>query len=187
MARSGPVVNRSDSYTRILGIDPGSIVTGFGVIDSDGSHNSYVASGPLKVKADDLPARLKLIFEGITAVIAAHQPEVVAVENVFMNRNADSALKLGQARGAAICAAVMQDLPVVEYTPRHIKQAVVGKGSAGKEQVQHMVKILLNIQDPLQADEADALAVALSHAHIGGTLARIDEASRPLARRRKRK
>lgn len=172
---------------RILGIDPGSIITGYGVIDTDGSHSVHVASGPLRVKAETLPERLKLIFEGITAVILEHQPEVVAIEKVFMDKNADSALKLGQARGAAIVAAVMQDKPVAEYTPRHIKQAVVGKGSAAKEQVQHMVKILLNYQGKLQADEADALAVALSHGHIGGTLGRITETSRPTASKRKRR
>jgi len=175
------------NHIRILGIDPGSIVTGYGVIDSDGTHNRHVASGPLRVKAETLPERLKLIFEGITQVILEYQPEAVAIEKVFMNRNADSALKLGQARGAAISAAVMQDLPVSEYTPRHIKQAVVGKGAAAKEQVQHMVKILLNYQGELQSDEADALAVALSHGHIGGTLGRITEASRPTAYRRKRR
>jgi crossover junction endodeoxyribonuclease RuvC len=173
--------------TRILGIDPGSIVTGYGVIDSDGTHSCHVASGPLKVKAESLPDRLKLIFEGITEVIAAHRPDVVAIEQVFMNRNADSALKLGQARGAAISAAVMQGLPVTEYTPRHIKQAVVGKGSASKQQVQHMVKILLNYQHALQPDEADALAVALSHGHIGGTLERIKQSQRPTAYKRKRR
>ncbi|MCW8964734.1 MAG: crossover junction endodeoxyribonuclease RuvC [Gammaproteobacteria bacterium] len=173
------------SQVRILGIDPGSIVTGYGIIDSDGTHNLHVASGPLRVKAETLPERLKLIFEGITGVILKYHPEVVAIEKVFMNRNADSALKLGQARGAAISAAVMQDLPVSEYTPRHIKQAVVGKGAAAKEQVQHMVKILLNYQGELQSDEADALAVALSHGHIGGTLDRITEASRPTAYKRK--
>jgi len=172
---------------RILGIDPGSIVTGFGIIDSDGTHNAHVASGPLRVKAETLPERLKLIFEGITAVIRKYHPDVVAIEKVFMNRNADSALKLGQARGAAISAAVMLDKPVSEYTPRHIKQAVVGKGSATKEQVQHMVKLLLNIQTELQADEADALAVALSHGHIGGTLGRIAESARPTAYKRKRR
>lgn len=172
---------------RILGIDPGSIVTGYGIIDSDGTHNLHVASGPLRVKAETLPERLKLIFEGITEVIIEYRPEAVAIEKVFMNRNADSALKLGQARGAAIAAAVMQDLPVSEYTPRHIKQAVVGKGGAAKEQVQHMVKILLNYRGELQSDEADALAVALSHGHIGGTLGRITEASRPTAHRRKRR
>lgn len=172
---------------RILGIDPGSLITGYGVIDSDGVHSVYIASGPLKVRAESLPERLKLVFEGITAVILEHRPEVVAVEKVFVNRNADSALKLGQARGAAIAAAVMQGLPVSEYTPRHIKQAVVGKGNASKEQVLHMVKILLNCQGSLQSDEADALAVALSHGHIGGTLGRIAESARPTAYRRKRR
>jgi len=176
---------KTQNKVRILGIDPGSIVTGYGIIDSDGTHNLHVASGPLRVKAETLPERLKLIFEGITEVILKYRPEVVAIEKVFMNRNADSALKLGQARGAAISAAVMQDLPVSEYTPRHIKQAVVGKGAAAKEQVQHMVKILLNYQGELQPDEADALAVALSHGHICGTLGRITEASRPTAYKRK--
>ena len=172
---------------RILGIDPGSIVTGYGIIDSDGTHNRYVASGPLRVKAETLPERLKLIFEGITAVILEHGPTVVAIEKVFMNRNADSALKLGQARGAAISAVVMQGLPVFEYTPRHIKQAVVGKGGASKHQVQQMIRILLNHSSDLQADEADALAVALSHGHIGGTLERIKQAHRPTAYKRKRR
>ena len=172
---------------RILGIDPGSIVTGYGVIDSDGSYNVYVASEPLRVKAESLPERLKLIFAGITSAINRYRPEAVAIEKVFMNRNADSVLKLGQARGAAISAAVMQGLPVSEYTPRHVKQAVVGKGGASKEQVQHMVKILLNCQKNLQPDEADALAIALSHSHIGGTLERIAESSRPTAHKRKRR
>ncbi len=173
--------------TRILGIDPGSLVTGYGIIDSDGTYSVYVASKPLRVRAETLPQRLKLIFEGVTAVIQEHQPEVVAIEKVFMNRNADSALKLGQARGAAIVAAVMQGLPISEYTPRHVKQAVVGKGNASKEQVQHMVGVLLNYQGSLQSDEADALAVALSHGHIGGTLGRITEFSRPTAYKRRRR
>jgi crossover junction endodeoxyribonuclease RuvC len=181
------VLTRSNAKLRILGIDPGSIVTGYGIIDSDGAHSIHVASGPLRVKADSLPERLKLIFEGITRVIQEYRPQAVAIEKVFMNRNADSALKLGQARGAAIAAAVMQDMPVSEYTPRHIKQAVVGKGSAAKEQVQHMVKILLNHPGELQSDEADALAVALTHGHIGGTLERMAEHSRPTAYKRKRR
>ena len=172
---------------RILGIDPGSIVTGYGVIDSDGMHSVYVASEPIRVQAETLPERLKLVFEGVTAVIREHRPEVVAIEKVFVKRNFDSVLKLGQARGAAIAAAVMQGLPVSEYTPRHIKQAVVGKGSASKEQVQHMVRTLLNCREELQPDEADALAVALCHGHIGGTLGRIAEFSRPTAHKRKRR
>jgi len=177
---------------RILGIDPGSLITGFGIIESDGSHNQYIASGPINIKGlikdqikdASLPERLKIIFEEVTAVIQTHKPEVVAVEQVFMNRNADSALKLGQARGAAITAAVMQDLPVFEYTPRHIKQSVVGKGGASKQQVLHMVKVLLNTRDELQADESDALAVALCHGHIGGTMERIEQQVKPTARRR---
>jgi len=177
----------TNNKVRILGIDPGSLITGYGVIDSDGSHNQYIASGPIKIQGEALPERLKVIFQQVTAVIREHNPDVVAIEQVFMNRNADSALKLGQARGAAITAAVMQGRPVSEYTPRHIKQSVVGKGSASKEQVQHMVKILLNRHDNLQADEADALAVALCHGHIGGTMARIVEADRPTASRRRRK
>ena len=170
-----------------MGIDPGSLITGFGVIDSDGSHNQYVASGPIKIPKDVLAERLKIIFQEITSVIIKYNPDAVAVEQVFMSRNADSALKLGQARGAAITAAAMQGKPVFEYTPRHIKQSVVGKGSASKNQVQHMVSVLLNIQDKLQADEADALATALCHGHIGGTMARITQQERPTAYRRKRK
>ena len=170
---------------RILGIDPGSLITGFGVIESDGSHSRYVASDPIRIQAAELPDRLKIIFEQITAVIQQHRPEIVAVEQVFMSRNADSALKLGQARGAAISAAVMQDLPVFEYTPRHIKQSVVGRGAASKEQVRHMVKVLLNLQDDLQIDESDALAVALCHGHIGGTMQRIAQQTRSATRRRR--
>lgn len=170
-----------------MGIDPGSVVTGYGVVDSDGAHSLYVASGALPVKADALSLRLKRIFEGIGAVIFEYQPEAVAIEEVFMSRNAASALKLGQARGAAIAAAATQGLPVAEYAPRHIKQALVGRGAADKQQVQHMVKILLNYQHTLQADEADALAVALTHAHIGATLARVSQADRVAARRRRRR
>ena len=180
-------LSQRERKVRILGIDPGSIVTGCGVIDSDGMRNIYIASKPIRVQAETLPERLKLVFEGIASVIHQYQPEAVAVEKVFVNRNADSALKLGQARGAAIAAAVTQGLPVSEYTPRHIKQAVVGKGNASKEQVQHMVRVLLNCQQNLQSDEADALAVALSHGHIGGTLGRIVESSRPTAHKRKRR
>lgn len=179
-------MENTEKKIRILGIDPGSIITGFGIVDSDGTHSLYVSSGPLRVRAETLSARLRLVFEGITGVIEQYHPDVVVIEKAFMNRNADSALKLGQARGAAISAAVIRDLSVFEYTPRHIKQAVVGKGSATKEQIQHMVKILLNHQGELQSDEADALAIAISHGHISGTLARMNEDSRPTAYKRKR-
>ncbi len=162
--------------SRILGIDPGSRVTGFAVIERQGNHNQYLASGCIRTRGESLPERLKVIFEGIEGIIQTHAPEEVAVEQVFMHRNAASALKLGQARGAAITAAVKHSLPVFEYTATQIKQAIVGKGHAAKEQVQHMVKLLLHLSDTPQEDAADALAVALCHSHTRQTLDRIPEA-----------
>lgn len=151
---------------RILGIDPGSRLTGFGVVHvlSNGKIG-YVASGVIKVPAVDLAARLKVIYESVSEVIARYRPEVTAVEKVFMARNADSALKLGQARAAAVLAAANAALPVSEYTALQIKQALVGKGHAQKEQVKHMVKALLALDGNPQADAADALACAVCHAH----------------------
>ncbi|GAB6043711.1 crossover junction endodeoxyribonuclease RuvC [Endothiovibrio diazotrophicus] len=168
---------------RILGIDPGSRFTGYGIIDVEGPRSGYVVSGCIRIKEGPLPERLKQIFEGVSEVIEAFSPEQMAVEMVFMHRNADSALKLGQARGAAIVAGVTRGLPVDEYTPQQIKQAVVGGGRAAKEQVQHMVKVLLGLQGELQADAADALGVALCHAHSAGTLGRIPGARRTVYRR----
>lgn len=150
---------------RILGIDPGSRVTGYGIIDSDGRRSSRVASGCLRVGEGALPERLARIFAGIGALVAEHRPAVVAVEQVFMHRNADSALKLGQARAAAICATFDAGLAVHEYAARAVKQAIVGTGAADKAQVGHMVAAILNYREPLATDEADALAVALCHAH----------------------
>lgn len=150
---------------RILGIDPGSRLTGFGVVSIGGERPAYVASGCVRVPPGDLAQRLKVIYASIAEIIATYQPSALAVEKVFVARNADSALKLGQARGAAICAGVNHDLVVSEYTALQIKQAVVGVGHARKEQVQHMVKILLNLSGSPQADAADALACALCHAH----------------------
>lgn len=170
--------------TRILGIDPGSLITGYGIIDMQGTQSRYVASGHLKIHGEALPERLKNIFEALTLVVQEHSPTEMAIEKVFMNRNADSALKLGQARGAAITACVMQDLPVSEYTPAEIKQAVVGTGRADKAQIQHMVTALLKLTGPLQADEADGLAVALCHAHSAGTLSRLPFAVRGRSRGR---
>jgi len=158
---------------RILGIDPGSRLMGYGLIDTDGSHSRYVASGCLKVVGDSLPDKLGLIFRELNELIAEYRPHQLAIENVFMHRNADSALKLGQARGAAICAAVTQQLPVAEYAPREIKQAVVGKGSADKKQVQHMVCVLLNLGQTPQADAADALAIALCHSYQQNAVKRV--------------
>ena len=168
---------------RILGIDPGSRFTGYGIIDVDGPRSSYVVSGCIRIKEGALPERLKQIFEGVSEVVEEFRPDQMAVEMVFMHRNADSALKLGQARGAAIVAGVTRGLPVAEYTPQQIKQAVVGGGRAAKEQVQHMVKVLLGLQGAIQADAADALGVALCHAHSGNTLSRIPGARRTIARR----
>lgn len=150
---------------RILGIDPGSRYTGYGVIDMDGNRACYVASGAVRVQGEDLAERLRIIFDGITQIVASHQPDEVAIEKVFMHRNADSALKLGQARGAAICASLSPPLPLSEYTPTQIKQAVVGRGHAEKGQIQHMVRVLLSLSATPQSDAADALAVALCHGH----------------------
>lgn len=158
---------------RILGIDPGSRVTGYGVIESDGSRSIHVTSGCIRLSGDDFPRRLGQIFRQLAAVVADYSPDEMAIEQVFMGKNAASALKLGQARGAAICACAMADIPVFEYTPRMIKQALVGSGSADKNQVQHMVKHILNLKQKMAADESDALAVALSHAHSNTTLLRL--------------
>ena len=150
---------------RIIGIDPGSRQTGYGIIDSDGQTSQYVASGCIYVKGDSLPERLGDIFGRVSELLLEWQPVEMAIEQVFVNKNVDSALKLGQARGAAICAAVQASLLVSEYTPKAVKSAVVGTGNASKEQVQHMVNMLLSLKTNLQADEADALGVALCHAH----------------------
>ena len=150
---------------RILGIDPGSRITGYGVIDSDGVRSAVVESGCLRLDDGDFPDRLGRIFDGLRAVLERHGPREVAIEQVFVAHNAQSALKLGHARGAAICAAVTAGLPVFEYTPRAVKLAVVGNGGAEKAQVQHMVRHLLGLEGQLAADAADALAVALGHAH----------------------
>ena len=152
---------------RILGIDPGLRVTGFGIIEKQGQKLDYVASGCIRTPDGELPERLKSILEGLLEVIALHAPMEVSVEKVFVNVNPQSTLLLGQARGAAICAAVSKDLPVSEYTALQVKQAVVGQGHAAKEQVQEMVKRLLNLGGVPQADAADALACAICHAHTG--------------------
>jgi len=164
--------------TRILGIDPGSRLTGYGVIDCEGSQSRYVTSGCLQVTGASLPGKLGLIFRELNELIGEFSPAEFAIESVFMHRNAGSALKLGQARGAAICAAVTSGLSVAEYAPREIKQAVVGKGGADKEQVQHMVRVLLNLSDTPQADAADALAIALCHSFQNRALQRVDAATR---------
>lgn len=149
----------------ILGIDPGSRVTGYGVIRQTGRQLEYLGSGAIRTAVDDLPSRLKRIYAGVTEIITQFQPDMFVIEQVFMAKNADSALKLGQARGTAIVAAVNHDLPVFEYAARLVKQTVVGIGSAEKVQVQEMVTRILRLSATPQADAADALAIAITHAH----------------------
>jgi len=158
---------------RILGIDPGLRITGFGIIEKSGSTLAYVVSGCIKSGSSDLPDRLKTVLEGLREVIETHQPQQVALEKVFVNVNPASTLALGQARGTAICAAVDAGLPVAEYTALQVKQAVVGNGHAGKEQVQEMVKRLLRLAGAPSPDAADALACAICHAHGGQGLGAI--------------
>lgn len=165
--------------TRILGIDPGLQVTGFGVIEKTGEKLAYVASGVIKTGGKKgepigtLPVRLKIILDGLAEVIATYQPTQVAIEIVFVNVNPQSTLLLGQARGAAISACVLRDLPVAEYTALQVKQSVVGNGHAAKEQVQEMVKRLLKLPAAPKADSADALACAICHAHGGQGLGKL--------------
>ena len=154
---------------KILGLDPGLRVTGYGVIEKVGSTLTYVTCGCIKSPDGELPDRLKNILSSVQEVIGRYEPGEVAVEKVFVNINPQSTLLLGQARGAAICAAVAQNLPVSEYTALQVKQAVVGNGHATKEQVQEMVKRLLKLSGYPSADAADALACAICHAH-GGAL-----------------
>jgi crossover junction endodeoxyribonuclease RuvC len=149
---------------RILGLDPGSRVTGFGVIECRGPDYKHVAHGCIAVAGLELADRLRRIFEALTALITEHGPGEIAVERVFVNRNVDSALKLGQARGAALCA-IPQGVPVFEYAPRAIKLALVGSGAAEKVQVAHMIKTLLQLNEKISPDASDALAIAVCHAH----------------------
>ena len=152
---------------RILGIDPGLRATGFGILDKTGSKLTYITSGCIRTATGELPPRLKTILDGLAEIIGSNAPMQVAIEKVFVNVNPQSTLLLGQARGAAICAAVIHNLPVSEYTALQVKQAVVGNGHAKKEQVQEMVKRLLRLAGNPSPDAADALACAICHAHGG--------------------
>jgi crossover junction endodeoxyribonuclease RuvC len=157
---------------RILGIDPGSQITGYGVVDVTGGVTRPVAWGGVRTSGDHC-ARLREIFAALGGIVREYAPHEIAIERVFVHRNADSALKLGQARAAALCATFEAALPVYEYAPRHIKKALVGQGAAEKHQVQQMVRMILGIRDALEADAADALAAAVCHAHERGTRATI--------------
>ncbi|MEO8627374.1 MAG: crossover junction endodeoxyribonuclease RuvC [Betaproteobacteria bacterium] len=162
------------SVIRILGIDPGLRVTGFGMIERSGQKLVYITSGIIRTPSKgELPERLKAILENLAEVILEHRPEQVAVEKVFVNVNPQSTLLLGQARGAAICAAVSRGLPVSEYTALQVKQAVVGNGHAAKQQVQDMVRRLLGLPGDPSADAADALACAICHANGGQGLGKL--------------
>jgi crossover junction endodeoxyribonuclease RuvC len=158
----------SSATIRVLGIDPGSQCTGFGIVDATGPRLAYVASGVIRTGQGDFAARLCEIFRGIQLVVAQYKPQEISIERVFMNRNPDSALKLGQARGAAICGAADSGAEIFEYATREIKQAVVGSGGAEKTQVQLMMKSILKLDGSLSADAADALAAAVCHALRGG-------------------
>jgi crossover junction endodeoxyribonuclease RuvC len=149
----------------ILGIDPGSRITGFGVIESTGNKQRYIASGSIRVIKKTFGEQLKQIYDDIAELISLYHPEEAAIEQVFVHINVNSALKLGQARGAAIVAMAKDGINIAEYSARQVKQAVVGYGNAEKTQVQHMVKLLLKLQNELQSDEADALAIAICHAN----------------------
>lgn len=173
---------------RVVGIDPGSRITGYGVVELDGPRVVHIDNGCIRVGGGEFPQRLADIHAGIREVIERHRPAPgedfeMAVEQVFMHRNASSALKLGHARGIALLAGVQNGMPVHEYTPTRIKQAVSGRGHADKEQVQHMVRMLLGLSEALAADAADALAVALCHAN-SRALAALSGDAVPSTRRR---
>ena len=170
---------------RILGVDPGSRITGYGILETRGSRIRLLDHGVVRTREREFTARLGEIFTGLAGVVEEWIPTEMAIENVFVHRNAASALKLGQARGAAICAGVQGGLAVSEYSPTEIKQAVVGTGRADKAQVQHMVTSLMGIDGKPQADAADAMAVALCHFHTSGTLARADSMNMRWGRRRR--
>jgi crossover junction endodeoxyribonuclease RuvC len=154
----------------ILGIDPGSRKTGFGIIDHRSGRSEYVTSGVIRLPGSSLPERLGVIYESVIELVERHCPQELAIEQVFLARSAGSALKLGQARGAAIVACVSRAMPVAEYSARQIKQSVVGTGAADKAQVQHMVRVLLRLPAEPAEDAADALAAALCHAHTRQSL-----------------
>jgi len=168
---------------KILGIDPGLRTTGFGIISKQGSKLSYVASGTIKTPDVDLPQRLKTILSGVSEIVRTYSPDCAAIEKVFVNVNPQSTLLLGQARGAAICALVTADLSVAEYTALQIKQAVAGHGKAQKQQVQDMVQRLLLLSGTPSTDAADALGVAICHAHSGDALATLSGIAPALARK----
>jgi len=182
-ALSKHAVASAGESVRILGIDPGSQTTGFGIIDWARGEARYVASGAIRTSGAQFPPRLRQIFEGVLALMREYAPAEVAIERVFMHRNADSALKLGQARGAAICAAFAASPVLYEYAPREVKLAVVGQGGAQKDQVQLMVRTLLKLRGELSPDAADAIGIALCHAYSRQARLAVDASVAPGALR----
>ena len=169
----------------ILGIDPGSRITGYGLIHNQRDKMEYIHSGHIKVLGDTFPEKLGYIFQQLSSVIDTYHPQQMGIENVFMHKNADSALKLGQARGAAICAAYNAGLDVHEYAAREVKLAIVGNGAAQKDQVKHMVQRLLSLREDLQSDESDALAISICHAQYQAMETRTGIPARTFSKRRK--
>ncbi|MEX2131147.1 MAG: crossover junction endodeoxyribonuclease RuvC [Pseudohongiellaceae bacterium] len=161
----------------ILGIDPGSRITGYGLINAHGNKLEYIHCGCIRTESESFPQRLQQIFAGLCSVIEEFSPQQAAIEQVFVGRNAGAAIKLGQARGSAIVACLFHGLELEEYSARQVKQALVGRGAADKQQVQHMVKALLGIPERLQEDAADGLAVAVCHANTSATLIKMAGAS----------
>jgi crossover junction endodeoxyribonuclease RuvC len=177
--RAAPLASVVGSV-RILGIDPGSQITGFGVVDTVGNRTTVVEWGSIRLEGEHSD-RLRSIFTALGRIVREYRPAEIAIERVFLSRNADSALKLGQARAAAICATFESNVPIYEYSARHIKKAVVGRGAAEKDQVQRMVQMILGVREAIAADAADALAAAICHANervLRGTLQAVGEAQR---------
>lgn len=168
---------------RILGIDPGLQTTGFGVIEREGQQLRYIASGTIRttrtegVELGNLPARLKILFDGINEVVTRYEPDMAAVEIIFVNVNPQSTLLLGQARGAALTALVSNNLPVAEYTALQMKKAITGHGRAAKSQIQEMVKRMLQLPGLPGTDAADALGLAITHAHAAAMLHKLGQGS----------
>ena len=156
------------AQVRILGLDPGSQRTGYAIVETQAGRVAYIVSGAIRARGESLAERLQEIFAGVESLTSEFRPDEIAIERVFMHRNPDSALKLGQARGAALCGACHAGAPVYEYAPRAVKQTVTGTGAAEKTQVMHMIKALLALQGRLSADAADALAIAVCHAQHRG-------------------
>lgn len=177
-----PVPVVAPSRVRVLGLDPGSRATGYAVLECAGTSSTYLVSGSIRTTAESFPLRLEEIFAGVSRVVGEYRPDEVAIERVFMHRNPDSAIKLGQARGAALCGTFAVEPKIYEYAPREIKLAVVGTGAAQKEQVQLMVRQLLRLTGTLGPDAADALAIALCHANTRRLASLVQAAGAPRPR-----